>query len=243
MATRLHHSIVEVIALANFMADALQVERLAGAVVEGQQADSTYLRVALAHMQARLGKPARRARRAGTDVETQETVLDAIHNELYPHVLKGVGPEDLPTEERNRRATFARSAASTVRFFIRGGGDVRQVDIATATKGGLRKAVQPAAPEAPANETRAEKSFRLAQEAVVKAAQRLLARGDPEAARQRIEGAMDALENLLLEMEEEQPAQAQQQDFGGTTTTIVGRQPVGRGGGAPAGAMLHRPAA
>lgn len=237
MATRTHHaSIIEAIIAANFMADAAQVERLAGQVVEGQSADGTYFKVLLAHIQAKVGKPTRRMRRSGAEVEAMEHVLEGIHADLYAAVLKGVGPDDLPMDERNRRATFARTAASTVRYFIRGGGDIRAVDVATATKGGLRKAVQPETP-APADETRVEKGFRLATDAVVKAAQRLLARGDPDVARERIEAAMDALEAVLAELPEEQAAQPQA-DFGGQTTTIVGRPP---GRGAPAERpMLHR---
>lgn len=224
-------TIIEVIAHSNFMADALQVERLAGAVVDGHVADATYLRIILAHMQAQLGKP-RRGRRAATDVQSSEAVLDSIHERLYAAVLKGVGPEELATAERNRRATFARSAASTVRYFIRNAGDVRSVDVATATKSGLRTAVQPKR-EAPAGETRVERAFRNAQDALVRNAQRLLARGDPEA-RAHIEAAMDALEALLDAVPE-----GTQADVGAQTTTFV----PGRAGArsAPAQApMLHR---
>lgn len=238
MVTRTHISVLDAIIAAHFMADAAQVERLAALVVEGTNADGTYLKVVLKHMQAQLGKPTRRARRTGAEVEAAEHVLDAIHAELYAAVMKGVGPDDLPMPERNRRATFARSAASTIRYFIRGGGDVRNVDVPTATKAGLRKAVQPETP-APADETRDQRSFRKAQDALVKSAQRLVARGDPDAA-QRIEAAMDALEALLEALpEEQQPAQAAQ-DFGGQTTTIVGRIPP-PGRSTPAERpMLHR---
>lgn len=239
MRTQVHQSIVETIVAANFMADATQVERLAGTVVEGQAADGTYLRVVLAHMQANLGKPQRGRRRAAPDAHAAEVVLDGIHENLYASVLKGVGPEDLATNERNRRATFARSAASTVRYFIRNGGDVRTVEVATATKNGLRKAVQPES-EAPAEgETRTERAFRKAQDALVASAQRLLARGDPDIARERIEAAMDALEALLDAVPTEEQAQPRADIGGQTTTMVAGRHIPGRG--APAERpMLHR---
>lgn len=228
-------TIVELIAAHNFVATNEQVERLANAVVAGHQADGTYLRVVLAHMQAKLGKP-HRGRRSAADAESAEAVLDGIHATLYPHVCKGVGNGDIDTPERNRRATFARSAASTVRYFIRNGGDVRTVDVATVTKGGLRSAVAPEQPEAPEGETRVERGFRNATQAVVRSAHRLLARGDPDRAREQIEQALDALEGLLAT----EPAA---QDFGGQTTTIVGaRRPGGGRSTSHQPAQLHRPA-
>lgn len=221
-------SIVEMIASANFMADIAQVERLAGNVAEGQVADATYLRVVLAHMQANLGK-GRRGRRATVDAHSAEVVLDKVHEQFYPAVLKGVGGDELPVPERHRRATFARSAASTVRYFIRNGGDVRDVDVSTVTKSGLRKLVKPEAPP-PENETRAERAFRKATEVVVSSAQRLLARGDPDIARERIEATLEALEALLTELPEQPEA--------GQTTVVASRSGVR---GTPAHApMLHR---
>lgn len=225
MATaKTHLTIVATIAAANYMANASQVEQLAHMVSEGLTAGEIYLRVTLAHMKSRLGSP-RRGKQP-----PQEPVLDAIHEELYPSVLKGVGPDDMPQNERNSKANFARSAASTVRFFIRGGGDVRAVDVATVTKSGLRKAVQPQAAEGEEG-TRTQRGFVTHAQALLSAAQRL-ARGDPEDARERVETLMDQLEKLLQEL----PPPAA--DVGGATTTIVaGRPGVGRG---TQPAQLHR---
>jgi hypothetical protein len=224
------HNIVETIVKANYSANAGQLELLAAAIVLGDMADVTHLRVLLHNMQSKLGRP-RRGKQP-----PQEPVLDAVHEEMYPHLLKGVGPDDMDQTERHRKANRFRSNASTVRFFIRNGGDVRGVDVATVTKSGLRRAVQSSGETSTENETRTQRGFRTHAAAVLSAAQRL-ARGDPEDARERIEGLMDQLEKLLNEL----GAPAQQQDVGGATTTIVaGRPGVGRG--APAGAMLHRPA-
>ena len=208
------------------VASATQVEQLAHNVVEGAQADGTYLKVVLAHMQSKLGRVRRGKQPA------QEPVLDAIHEQLYPHVLKGVGPDDLPQPERFRRATFARTAASTIRYFVQNGGDVRGLDVATATKNGLRKAVQPQTPVTE-GETRTQRSFTKASEALKRSAARL-ARGDPDDARQRVEGLMDELQKLLDDLGKEP-----QPDMG-ATTTIVAARPGGSGRTSTVPAQLHR---
>lgn len=213
-------TIVKTIASAHFMATAVQVERLAAQVVDGQEADGTYLRVLLAHMQSKLGRA--RMRRRAQDVEGMTEVLNAIHTDLYTAVLRGVGPEDLDVKERNRRATFARSAASTIRYFISKGGDVREVKVEEATKGSLRRAVAPEPAEAPEGETRVERSFRKAQETVLEVTKRLMARGDPQDVA-RVEALIDQLEALLEgteETTEEHPAR----DVGADTTVITGHR-------------------
>lgn len=216
-------TIVKTIITANFMATPIQVERLAAQVVDGQQADGTYLRVVLAHMQSRLGRP--RMRRRAADKDSVLEVLNAIHTDLYAAVLKGVGGDDIETAERNRRATFARTATSTVRYFIANGGDIRSVDVPNITKAGLRKAVAPEqTAQAPQGETRAERAFRKAQDGVLTAAKRLVARGDPQDVH-RVEALIDQLEALLEESAEEQPAQQPQaQDTQADTTVITGQR-------------------
>jgi crotonobetainyl-CoA:carnitine CoA-transferase CaiB-like acyl-CoA transferase len=185
-------------------------------------------------MQAALGRPIR-SRRAGKaehiDASAAEVVLDKIHDKLYPSVLRGVGPEELDIKERNRRATFARSAASTVRYFIRQGGDVRTVDIPTISKSGLRKLVEPEAAE-PESETRMERSLRKSQEAFIKSAQRMLARGDPDMAIERIEASIEALQAMLDELDKAAETRASE------TTTSVQRGVVS--GRVHPNAMLHR---
>jgi hypothetical protein len=226
-AIKQNGGIITVIARAHYAATPEQVEQLAHVAASGVHAGTAYLRVILAHMQSRLGRP-----RRGKQAE-QLPVLEAIHAELYPSVLKGVGPDEMERAERNALATFARSMVTTVRRFIETGGDVRGLEVVTATKTGLRKATQPPA-EAPADESRMQRGFRRAGEGVLRAAHRL-ARGDPNDARQRIEGLMDQLETLLAEL----PAESAQPDVGGQTTTIVaGRSGVGRASTTPA--QLHR---
>lgn len=191
-------SIVEVITSAHFMASEEQVGRLAYAVQEGQAADVTYLRVIMAHTRSRIGRA-----KKGTNVEA---LLDAVHDRFYPVVLRTVGTEEMPTAELNSRANFARSAASTVRYFIRNGGDVRSVDLATVTKSGLRKAVQPEPEEEIEGETKAERALRRLEDRYVKSLQRITARGDPDTARERIEAAIGRLEAMLAELGETEAA-------------------------------------
>ena len=222
-------AIVAAIVRSNYAATGEQVEQLAYTVVSGLRAGEVYLRVVLAHMQSKLGRP-RRGKQP-----PQEPVLDAVHAELYPHVLKGVGPAEMPDDERNSLANFARSMASTVRFFIRHGGDVRGLDVGTVTKTGLRKMVTPEGPAEPiVGATRAERAFLRAAEGVKKQVA-AMARGDPDTARERLETLMDELDKLLAELggDETQP------DVGGQTTTIVaGRAGIGRTPTQPA--QLHR---
>jgi hypothetical protein len=221
-------AIVAAIVRANYAATGEQVEQLAHTVVSGLRAGEVYLRVVLAHMQSRLGSP-RRGKQA-----PQEPVLDAVHAELYPSVLRGVGPDEMPDDERNQLANFARTMASTVRYFIRNGGDVRGVDVTTVTKNGLRRAVTPETQE-PVEGTRAERGFLRAAEDVKKRVA-AMARGDPETARERLEAFMDELDALLAQLPAAEEAQP---DVGGQTTTIVaGRAGVGRTPTQPA--QLHR---
>lgn len=233
MSSAKNVGIVAAIASANYAATGEQVEQLAFAVSVGVDAGTAYLRVVLAHMQAKLGR-GRRTRSAAP----QEPVLDAIHEEFYPHVLKGVGPEEMERDERNSRANFARTTASTVRFFIQHGGDVRTLDIPTVTKNGLRAAVTPTV-TVPEGASRALRGFVTAREGLKRAIIRL-ARGDPAEARQQIEQLMDEYEQLLEELgrEPDKPAASPPLDVGGQTTTIVGRTPT-RSSGTVA-PMLHR---
>jgi len=226
--------VITAIVHANYAATGDQVEQLAFAVATGLDAGTVYLRVVLAHMQAKLGRSRRRA-----ETVSQEPVLDAIHEELYPHVLRGVGPEEMGQPERNGRANFARTTASTIRFFVQHGGDVRTLDIPTVTKNGLRTAVQPPAPTIPAGTPRALRGFMTAREGLKRAVTRL-ARGDPATARQQIEQLLDEYEQLLEDLDRAPTApQVAPPDVGGTTTTIT---PGRRGGGRSSGEapMLHR---
>lgn len=181
-------NISETIARAGYTATDAQVADLTAAVVTGLAADGTYLRVLLATSQGALGT------RRRISAAQQMTALDTTHSRLYGLVQGAVGPEDLEPRERNRRANFARSAASTVRLYLRAGGDLREVKPAEATKGALRKA---AAPEGPSIEQKVE----AAAAKLIKTVQ-ALAEQDPQSARNQMRLTMDALEDALNELPE-----------------------------------------
>jgi hypothetical protein len=234
-STLTNGAIVAAIAKLNYAATPELVEQLSHTVVAGMRAGEVYLRVILAHMQSKLGRP-RRGKQP-----PQEPVLDAVHEELYPSVLRGVGPAEMPDDERNGLANFARTMASTVRFFIRHGGDVRGLDVATVTKTGLRKMVTPETTADPiVGGSRAERAFLRAVEGV-KRQVAAMARGDPLIARERVEAFMDELDDLLAALPTPPAAEATQppaQDFGSTTTIVAGH---GRGRSQPTQpAQLHR---
>lgn len=183
-------TIIQTLIKAHYVATDAQVEHLARDVAQGQQADGTYLRVLVVACQADLGKSRRKMA-----AEAQEAVIDKIHTRFYIHVQKGVGNGDLTTQERNRRSTFARTAASALRSFVGRGGDIRELVSGSVTKSGLLRfgATVPTG-------TRAERSLQRSTDAMVRAAQRV-AKADPDAARERIEAAIDALQAALEEID------------------------------------------
>lgn len=183
-----------------------EVIALAGSVATGIAATGTYLRVLVAAIQARLGG---RRRRASPSVDVLGA-LEAEHARLYSLVLAGVGPADLDMQERNRRATFARTAASTVRAFIKGNGDVVNLVPAEVTKNQLRKAVAP-----PEVGNRIARRAQRAFESLLRAVSRYIER-DPDTAAPFIENCIQSLEEHLQEQE---PGGAEQHQHG--TTTVI----------------------
>lgn len=186
-------SIFESIIEAKFVANEAQVEELAALVASGTQGAGTYLRVIVAHTKQQL---------TGSRKPTKGAVLKfvkAIHDRLYAAVLKGVADESVSAIERNRRATFARSAVSTLRQFITRGGDVRKLDPADTTKVKLRNYGR----RVPKG-TRAHRSLQRAADAVLRAAT-VLARKSPEDARKRLEALRANIEKALHSLGGEKP--------------------------------------
>lgn len=187
---------IESIIKAKFLASDAQVEALANVVAEGQTATGTYLSVLIAHVKAKM-----RSRRKPT-ARAQEAAIDTVHERLYPRVLAGVGPADLDTAERNRRATFARSAASDLRHFARAGGNIAALNPAEASKTKLR-----AEGRSVPTGTRSERTLARSLDTFERTVQRM-AKTSPDDARRQIEDAQARLEALLeaLEGVEEKPA-------------------------------------
>lgn len=161
---------------AGYTASEEQIEQLARDVAIGKRADSTYLRVLVAAVQSALKGKRQRAL----------TALQAAHERFYAAVLRGVGADDISPKERTRRATFARTATSTLRSFAKTGGDIRTLDVATVTKAGLRALVSP---EIPAG-TRAERSAARATSALLRALKRM----QPAEARQMLDSTVRTLQ-------------------------------------------------
>lgn len=218
-------NVLDKIIKAHYVADEAQVEALARqhytASTEASAAGSTYLRVLVAGVQAQLGPKRGRSR---VDATAALSVLEAVHGRFYAAVLNGITtPEVAPDDsldakvttararERNRRSTFARSSKSTLATFIKGGGDLRVVTVATVTKRQLREAVAPPEPT-----DRVERRITRAQAVLVRAAKRM-ARDNVDNAQQMLADVIDALQGELDALGEEQPAHDETQ----AATTMV----------------------
>lgn len=166
-----------VIEKAGYIASEEQIEGLARDVAIGRKADSTYLRVLVVAVQTALKGKRQRA----------VTALQTAHEKFYAAVLRGVGADDITPRERTRRATFARTATSTLRSFLKGGGEVRTLDVTLVTKAWLRS--QGAGAETVPTGTRYERSAQRAQAQLLRALKRM----PPPDARQNIDSLLKAL--------------------------------------------------
>ncbi len=181
--------------------EALAAERTTSTVVAGM-VDGTYLRALVAAVQAM----------KRTKQKTQLEAIDTVSTEFYAAVCRGVVTaeialaEGLPADEakarvheRNRRATFARSAKSALVAWVREGGDIRKLDLETVTKTELQKQVKTA---------RVDRGESVTQRIERLQAQLLaaMAREPPETARERIETVIAALQDALEELPVAPPA-------------------------------------
>lgn len=197
----------------HYVATEAQIETLAREHYTSSAAinrsNSTYLRVLIVGCQAELGH--KRGRAPGP--EAQMSVLEKTHDKFYAAVLRGVTTDDVQPDdkldrtergrrqlERNARSGFARSSATTVRNFIRAGGDLRGLDAPTVTKSQLQKASKP---ETPATD-RISARISKAELALVRAV-RTQARGDPELAAANLEAIMERLQLALDELLPDKP--------------------------------------
>ncbi len=196
----------------------LAAERLTGATLV-DSFDGTYLRALVVATQSKLG--AKRGKRMAT--EAQLETLEATAAPFYAAVLRGVITPDIEvsadlepaeatrrTRERNRRATFARTAKATLVAWVTEGGDLRALDVATVTKTELRASVTAARAE---RGVPAANRIERAQQAILAA----VAREGPDVARERLEAVIEALQAALDEL----PAEH------GKTTVIPARAETG----------------
>lgn len=132
-----------------------QIEQLAHIASDGSRAGGTYLRILVACTQASVAatrtKPARASRNNGgaASAQIQLEAFEGHHLRMYGIIAGVLAVPDDPRES-NRRGTFARSAASTLRTWLRAGGDIGTLDARTVTKASLRAAPDPHASAAAA---------------------------------------------------------------------------------------------
>lgn len=107
----------------------------------------TYLRVLVAAVKATTG--------AGDGKKEVLETIDSIHAEYMPHLEAGVlTPDIMPderrpkeeqerrTREKHRRPTFARSSKSELRSYVNLGGDLKDLEPGTVTRGTLREFIK-----------------------------------------------------------------------------------------------------
>ena len=165
------------------------------ALIARDTARATYLKALTATTIAELGAPVRlRAGKGATlsadDISNHVAAFEKVHQRFYAVVLKTIG--EGPPKERNARANFARSAASTLRRWIKAGNDVRSLAPARVTKASLRVgggAGRGGRPPARRVEAMAGRLTAGAEE---------LAKTDKAAAIAAVEGAMTKLAALLV---------------------------------------------
>lgn len=192
-------NIIQTIERANYAATDTQVETLAHAVALGRRCESTYLRVLVAHCQAEIGGGRRKIA-----ADAQEAIIDKVHTRLYAHVQKGVvangmGSDEMPQAEINRRSTFARSSTSELRGYVQRGGDLRALKVGELTRQFLRKYGR----KIPTG-TRAERALANGAETVRKALERI-AKNDPDSARAKLDALIADLQAILESDESELP--------------------------------------
>lgn len=174
-----------------------------------KRADGYYLRVLITVLQAQFDGVARRKKITKADSEAHANLLTETHQRFYPFVLKGVTTADVADDAtlgdlerrtrsiaRSSRAGFARSTASTLLGFIRAGGDIRSLDVATITKTQLRGWTRQAT--IPGNNPKVD-ALNATVRRVETLARSLMA-SDPDEARNTLEDAMARFQRILDEL-------------------------------------------
>lgn len=185
-----------------WVATEAQIETLAAAHLtadtQAQGVRGTYLKVLIVAVQSQIGATVRKGK------VDQLGVLDKVHDKLYAAVLRGVTSADIADSEtldgderrsralaRNARSNFARSSKAALVSYIKHGGDIRSLKAGDTSKVTLRHHVERADPA-----TRLERVVSRARDTLVAIVLRE-AETDPDAARERIEGVIEALQATL----------------------------------------------
>lgn len=179
----------------------------------------TYLRVLAAHL-AHEAPGVKRRRLTDADVTQHLAALRSINNRCYAAVSRAVITSDvadstkLPradrairAQERNRRTNYARTAVSALRRYVEAGGDVRNLDVPTITKGHLRARAARMKPAAPAvTATRLERHARNLAEKLT-ADVRALGKLDLQQAAALVTALVEQIENAQPRRRGRPPAQ------------------------------------
>lgn len=129
------------------IATVAKISELAASIIDGAQTAAngrgTYLRYLIGTLQHELGSGPRTNSTSGKiepeTIAEHLKCLNAIHRRFYAAVWD-VAHNSLPTPSRaetNKRCTFARTAASAVRSFIRAGNDATKLAAGRVTKASL----------------------------------------------------------------------------------------------------------
>jgi hypothetical protein len=185
----------------HFVATEADIEALVSihddALVSRDTARASYLKALTATTISELGAAIRL--RAGKpavlgadDIANHVAAFEKVHQRFYAVVLKAVG-EGAP-KERNARANFARSAASTLRKWIKAGNDIRALAPMRVTKASLRVGGGTGRPGAQPARRVEQLAGRLATNAEE------LAKTDKPGAIAAVETAMTRLASLLVSL-------------------------------------------
>jgi hypothetical protein len=214
-------NIFQTIEKANYLATADDVQQLATNYLDAQQAVSrihgTYFRILVARTQeAVCGKPTLRARSGPTPPLSDEAraehlaAFEKINAELYEAVRKATIPSELENRatlgtdeanrrslERNRRTNFARSSASTLRTYIRRGGNVLRLVVPTCTKNAVVGMIPGTDGDEAPSEDRTRRNVERAATRIVTLVQGI-ATEDKEAAAALLQQALSHVAGALL---------------------------------------------
>lgn len=203
-------SIIDNLVKHHYVATEAQVESLAreqySAASQVAVANSTYLRVLVAGCQAELGG---KRTRAPARPEAHLAVLEKVHQRYYEAVLRGVTTDDIAQDatldrdergrrqlERNRRSAFARSAATTLRNYVRAGGDLRALEVDSVSKSELQTFV--ASQESPDVDKFGMRIAR-AEKSILNAIKQQ-ARASPDKAAANLEALLERLQRALADL-------------------------------------------
>lgn len=164
-------NLIERIEHSGFIADSQMLQQLAFehtiAIDFGKRSRSTYMQILVARAQ-------------------QEGNIDEVYAKTYPDIRAGIEKAGYTGKEADSKANFARSAMSTLRGFIKRGGDIMELNPATVTKAQLQPP-RIAAPKLQRTENRLILSLRA------------LAKTDEDAALEELESLMAQLKALRKE--------------------------------------------